>query len=56
MTGRWAWFHQWATGKRSRVPVELDLAIVYELDAGRVIRMRNYPDRAKALEAAGLER
>ena len=38
--------HQWATGKGSGVPVELNLAIVYELDAGRVIRMCNYTSQA----------
>ena len=46
--------HQWATGKGSGVPVELNLAIVYELDASRVIRMCNYTNQAEALEAAGL--
>ena len=46
--------HQSATGKGSGVPVELNLAIVYELDAGRVIRMCNYTNQAEALEAAGL--
>jgi ketosteroid isomerase-like protein len=46
--------HQWATGEGSGVPVELNLAIVYELDAGHAIRMCNYTTEAEALEAAGL--
>jgi ketosteroid isomerase-like protein len=46
--------HQSATGKESGVPVELHFGMVYELDDGRVIRIRNYPDTAEALEAAGL--
>jgi ketosteroid isomerase-like protein len=45
---------QWATGKGSRVPVELHFAIVHELEDGRVVRMRGYLDPADALEAAGL--
>ena len=47
-------FHQTATGKASRVPVELEQAVVYDLDGGRVVRMRNFLDRADAFEAAGL--
>jgi len=47
-------FHQRATGRNSGVPVELEQAVVYDLDRGRVVRMRNYTDRTKALEAAGL--
>jgi ketosteroid isomerase-like protein len=46
--------HQSATGKESGVPVELHFGMVYELDDGRVTRIRNYPDPAQALEAAGL--
>lgn len=45
---------QTATGKASGVPVELEQAVVYDLDGGRVVRMRNYLDRAEALKAAGL--
>jgi ketosteroid isomerase-like protein len=48
-------FHQWAIGKGSGVPVELHLATVWELEGGRVVRLRNYVDPAQALEAAGLE-
>ena len=43
-----------ATGKGSGVSVELNLGQVYELEAGRVARVRNYPSHAEALEAAGL--
>jgi ketosteroid isomerase-like protein len=47
-------FRQRATGKRSGVPVELHQALVYELERGRVIRIRNYIDPAEALKAVGL--
>jgi ketosteroid isomerase-like protein len=50
-----ALLHQWATGKGSGVPVELHFALVYELEGGHVVRMRNYVDPAQALQAAGLE-
>jgi ketosteroid isomerase-like protein len=46
--------HQWATGKGSGVPVELNLGQVWELDAGQVTRVTNYLTHAEALEAAGL--
>ena len=49
-----AFVHQWATGKGSGVPVELHFGQVHELKGGRVIQVRNYPDPAEALEAAGL--
>ena len=45
---------QRATGKGSGVPVELHFGVVYEIEDGRVIRIRNFPDFAQALEAAGL--
>jgi ketosteroid isomerase-like protein len=45
---------QSATGKGSGVPVEMKLGHVYELEAGRVLRVRNYFSHAEALEAAGL--
>ncbi len=45
---------QWATGKGSGVPVELPLGQVWEFEAGRVARMRNYFTHAEALEAVGL--
>ena len=47
-------FHQRAIGKASRAPVELHQGMVYELEDGRVIRMRNYVDPADALKAVGL--
>jgi ketosteroid isomerase-like protein len=47
-------FHQRATGKASGVPIELVQGLVYELEDGRVIRMRNYITPEEALEAAGL--
>jgi ketosteroid isomerase-like protein len=47
-------FHQRGTGKESGVPVELHQALVYELEGGRVTRMRNYIDPADALKAVGL--
>jgi ketosteroid isomerase-like protein len=45
---------QRATGKGSGVPVELHFGQVFEIEGGRIIRMRNFPDFAQALEAAGL--
>jgi ketosteroid isomerase-like protein len=50
-----ALLHQWATGKGSGVPVEVHSALIYELEGGRVVRMRNYLSHADALEAAELE-
>ena len=47
-------FHQRATGKGSGAPVELHMALVYELQAGRIFRMTNFLDPAEALEAVGL--
>jgi ketosteroid isomerase-like protein len=32
----------------------MDLAVVYDLENGRVIRIRNYLDPVDALEAVGL--
>ncbi len=48
-------FHQRATGKASGAPVELHMALLYDLENGRVIRMRNFLDPDEALEAAGLQ-
>jgi ketosteroid isomerase-like protein len=45
---------QAATGKGSGVPVDLHVGQVYELEDGRVVRVRNYLNHAEALEAAGL--
>jgi ketosteroid isomerase-like protein len=49
-------FHQTATGKGSGVPVELHMGLVYDLQDGQVVRMRNYLDPKEALEAAGLSK
>ena len=45
---------QTATGKGSGVPVDLHVGQVYELEDGRVARVRNYFTHVDALEAAGL--
>ena len=47
-------FHQHATGKASGATVELHMALIYELENGRVVRMQNFLNPAEALEAAGL--
>jgi hypothetical protein len=36
------------------VPVELHFGVVFEIEDGRVVRMRNFPEFTEALEAAGL--
>jgi len=36
------------------VPVELNIGQVYELEAGRLARLRNYLTHAEALIATGL--
>jgi len=48
-------FRQSATGKESGVPVEVRLGAIYELEGGRIVRMRIYLDPTEALEAAGLQ-
>jgi ketosteroid isomerase-like protein len=45
---------QSATGRGSGVPVELHFGVVFEIEDGRVIRIRNFPGLGQALEAAGL--
>jgi ketosteroid isomerase-like protein len=49
-----ALLQQSATGKGSGVPVEQEYVNVYELEDGRIIRVRAYLEFAQALEAAGL--
>jgi ketosteroid isomerase-like protein len=49
-----AFFHQRAIGRVSGVPVDLRMATLYELEDGRILRMRHFLDREEALEAAGL--
>jgi ketosteroid isomerase-like protein len=46
--------HQSGTGKGSGVPVDLHHGSVFELEDGRITRMRIYGDAREALEAAGL--
>jgi ketosteroid isomerase-like protein len=46
--------HQSATGKASGVPVEWHFGQIFELEGGRVVRIRVYADPTEALEAAGL--
>jgi uncharacterized protein len=41
-------------GKASGAPVELSLTEVCSLRDGKIVRIRNYEDRAAALRAAGL--
>jgi ketosteroid isomerase-like protein len=45
-------FHQRATGMASGVPVELHMALLDELEGGRVVRFRNFLDPKEALKAA----
>jgi len=45
---------QTAVGRGSGAPVEWSQGQIYELEGGRVIRVRNYLDPAQAFEAAGL--
>ena len=47
-------FRQFATGRGSGAAVELDYALVYDLQDGQLVRIRAYLDRTEALEAAGL--
>jgi ketosteroid isomerase-like protein len=46
--------HEQARGKGSGVPHELRFAQVWTFDRGKVIRWELFPDKAEALEAAGL--
>lgn len=45
---------QSGTGKVSGAPVELALGQIWEFEAGRIARTRNFLTHAEALEAAGL--
>ena len=42
-------------GKLSRVETEQTGAVIFTLSDGKIVRGREYPNRAQALEAAGLE-
>ena len=41
-------------GRLSGVPVEVDATLLYSLRGGKIVRIRNYGDKAEALEAVGL--
>lgn len=45
---------QRAVGKVSGAPVELETATIYEIEGGRIVRIRNYLDVAHARQAIGL--
>ena len=47
-------FRQFATGRVSGAPIEMEYSLVYDLRDGQLVRIRAYLDRAEALEAAGL--
>jgi ketosteroid isomerase-like protein len=47
--------HEQARGKGSGVPHEFRIAEVLTFHRGKVIRWELFPDKAEALEAAGLE-
>ena len=49
-----AFMRQWATGRESGVPVELEFAQVWSLRDGRAIRIRNFLDRDRAMRETGL--
>ena len=42
-------------GRHSGAPVDLKMTIVASLRDGMIVRIRNYAEKADALEAAGLE-
>jgi ketosteroid isomerase-like protein len=44
----------WGKGKGSGAPVEGRIAQVWTFRDGKVVRYREFPDRAQALKAAGL--
>src|SRR5215211_1192760 len=46
--------HEQGRGKGSGVPVEHDFAQVWTVHRGKVIRWELFPDKATALQAAGL--
>jgi hypothetical protein len=43
-----------AHGRVSEVPVDRSVFVVYEIQAGRILRVRIFGTRDEALEAAGL--
>ena len=46
--------HLYAVGRESDLQVEENSAIVFSLEAGKIVRIDAYPTHAEALEAAGL--
>jgi ketosteroid isomerase-like protein len=46
--------HFWGRGKASGIEIDARLYEVYIVRAGKIIRMDEYSDRSRALEAAGL--
>jgi len=45
---------EYQRGKGSGVKVEIDTGVVFDVRAGRIVRMQGYMDPAAALEAVGL--
>ena len=46
--------HEIARGRESGAEVETDTAVVFTLNAGKVVRARAFMNRAEALQAAGV--
>ena len=46
--------HLYAVGRESDLQVEENSAIVFTLEAGKIVQIDAYPTHAQALEAAGL--
>jgi ketosteroid isomerase-like protein len=42
---------QWGTGRESGVPVEIEVAHVYEFEDGLIVRVDEYDSKTEALEA-----
>jgi ketosteroid isomerase-like protein len=51
-----AFFREQATGRGSRVPVEMRPGAVIEVRGGKIVRYHGFVDRDEALRAAGLQR
>ena len=45
---------EYMRGKNSGVELELEAAVLIDLNGGRIVRIQGFMDRAAALEAAGL--
>ena len=46
--------HLYAVGRESDLQVEEDSAVVFTVEAGKIVRIDAYPTHAEALEAVGL--